>query len=124
MATQRHGRVQETIRREISIIVQNEIKDPRIGFLTVTSVEVTRDLRYAKIYFSVLGEEKAGLLALKGLKSARGFVRTLLGERIKLRILPEIEFKIDKSWERAKNIDDVLNKIKKERDDAEGHRGA
>lgn len=115
MATQRPGRVQEALRQEISRIIQSEIKDPRIGFLTVTQVELTPDLRYAKIYFSVLGDDKDRELALKGLNSAKGYIKGLISDRIKLRFMPEISFRIDKSWEHTRNIDDVLKKIKKEK---------
>ena len=70
MSTQRPERVQEALRQEISLIVQTEIKDPRIGFITITKVELTKDLRYARIYFSILGDAKSKHLALKGLNSA------------------------------------------------------
>lgn len=122
MTTQRHGRVQEALRQEISKIIQNEIKDSRIGFLTITSVELTKDLRYARVFFSVLGEDKDNLLALKGLNSAKGYIKALIADRIKLRLMPEIDFKIDKSWEHAKNIYDLLGKIEKEKIDGKGDR--
>ena len=115
MAIQRPERVQEAIRQEVSKITQNEMKDPRIGFLTITKVELTPDLRYAKIYFSVLGEEKDKYLALKGLNSAKGYIKGLLADRIKLRFTPEITFKIDESLEHTKKIYDLLDKLKKER---------
>jgi len=111
---QRPERVQEALRQEISRIVHNEIKDPRLGFITITGVELTKDLRYAKIYFSVLGEEKAKLLALKGLNSAKGYIKGRISDRIKLRFMPQIEFKIDETLEHTKKIYDLLNKLKKE----------
>ncbi len=123
MATQRPGRVQEALRQEISRIIQTEIKDPRIGFLTVTQVELTPDLRYAKVYFSVLGEDKDKSLALKGLNSAKGYIKGLIADRIKLRFMPEISFRIDNSLEHTRNISDILNKIKKEKKNEEGDRG-
>ena len=92
MSSQRPGRVQEAIRQEVSRIVQNEMKDPRIGFITITKVELTKDLRYARVYFSVLGEEKEKKLALKGLNSASGYIKGLLADRIKLRFMPEVVF--------------------------------
>lgn len=123
MSTQRPERVQEAIRQEIAKIVHDEIKDPRLGFITITGVELTRDLRFARVYFSVLGEEKQRQLALKGLKSAKGYIKGLLADRIKLRYMPELEFKIDDSIERTRVIYDILDKIKKEKPDAEGGSG-
>ncbi len=123
MSSQRPGRVQEAIRQEISTIVHKEMKDPRLGFITITKVELTKDLRYAKVYFSVLGEEKEKKLALKGLNSAKGYVKGLLADRIKMRFMPEIVFTIDESMEHTKHIYDIIDKIKKERADAESNRG-
>lgn len=120
MTTQRSERVQEALRQEISRVVHEELKDPRLGFLTITKVDVTKDLRYARIYFSVLGETKDKKLALKGLNSAKGYIKNLISERIKLRFMPQIEFKIDESLEHTKEIYDLLDKLKKERHDDEG----
>ncbi len=117
MSKPRPERVQEALRQEISKIVQNEIKDPRIGFITITKVDLTKDLRYAKVYFSVLGEMKDKGLALKGLNSAKGYIKNLVAERIKLRFVPEVIFKIDDSLEHTKEIYDLLNRIKKEKSD-------
>lgn len=123
MSSARPERVQEALRQEISRIVQNEMRDPRLGFLTITGVELTRDLRYARVYFSVLGEEKDKKLALKGLNSAKGYIKGLLCDRIKLKFMPDIEFKIDESFEHTKKIFDILDKIKKEKPDAGSDRG-
>lgn len=123
MSSQRPERVQEAIRQEVSKIIQDEMRDPRLGFLTITGVVLTRDLRYARIYFSVLGEDKDKRLALKGLKNAKGYIKGLLADRVKLKFMPDIEFKIDESFEHTRHVYDVLNKIKKEREDAEGNSG-
>jgi len=123
MGTQRPERVQEALRQELSKIVQNDIKDPRLGFLTITKVELTKDLRYAKVYFSVLGESKDKHLALKGLNSAKGYIKSLLSDRIKLRFMPEIAFRIDESLEHTKAIYDILDKLKKEKGNEKGDRG-
>jgi ribosome-binding factor A len=117
--SQRVERVQEAIRQEISVIAQNEIKDPRIGFLTITKVVLTKDLRHASVYFSVLGESKDKHLALKGLNSAKGYIRGLLSEKIKLRFMPELVFKIDESISRANEIFEILNKIREEKKEKE-----
>jgi len=123
MSSQRAGRVREAIRQEISLIAQNHIKDPRIGFLTITKVELTQDLRYARVYFSVLGDLKANQLAMKGLNSAKGYIKALLADKIKLRFMPDISFKIDESAQHAADIYDILDKIKREKDDGKGNRG-
>lgn len=115
MSKQRPERVQEALRQEISKIVQGELKDPRLGFITITKVELTKDLRYAKVYFSVFGEMKDKTLALKGLNSAKGFIKGLIADRIKLRFVPEVAFRIDESLEHTKGIYDILDKIKKEK---------
>ena len=120
MSTQRSGRVQEALRQEISRIVQGQMKDPRIGFITITKVDLTKDLRYARVYFSVLGEHKDKLLALKGLNSAKGYIKGILSDKIKLRFMPDIEFKIDESLEHTKHIFELLDKLKKERRDELG----
>lgn len=119
MTKSRPERVQEALRQEISKIIHNELKDPRIGFLTITKVELTKDLRYAKVYFSVLGETKDKNLALKGLNSAKGYIKNMVADRINLRFVPEIAFKIDESLEHTKDIYDLLDRIKKEKDDNE-----
>ncbi|MDP3804790.1 MAG: 30S ribosome-binding factor RbfA [Candidatus Omnitrophota bacterium] len=123
MGTQRPERVQEALRQEISRIVTNEIKDPRLGFITITKVELTKDIRFAKVYFSVLGEDKEKKLALKGLNSAKGYVKGLIADRIKLRYAPDIDFRIDGSIEHTKKIYDLLDRLKKEKRNAEGNRG-
>jgi len=117
MSSQRPERVQEALRQEISKIVQNELKDPRLGFLTITGVEITRDLRHAKVFFSTLGEMKDKRLALKGLNNAKGYIKGLISDRVKLRYMPQIEFKIDEALDRGQKIHDILEKIKKERKD-------
>ena len=109
----RPERVQEALRQEISKVALEEIKDPRIGFLTITKVELTKDLRYAKVYFSVLGGAKEKALALKGLNSAKGYIKGVVADRIKLRLVPEISFRIDESIEHTKEIYDLFERIKK-----------
>jgi len=120
MSSQRSGRVQEAIRQEVSSIIHSQIRDPRLGFLTITGVELTKDLRYARIYFSVLGGDKEKKLALRGLNSAKGYIKGLLGDRIKLRYMPDIEFKIDETLERTRHIYDLFEKIRKEKKDDTG----
>jgi ribosome-binding factor A len=113
MTRLRPERVQEALRQEISRVALEEIKDPRVGFLTITRVELTKDLRYAKVYFSVLGGAKEKALALKGLNSAKGYIKGVVADRIKLRLVPEISFRIDESIEHTEEIYNMFKKIKK-----------
>ena len=113
MTRLRPERVQEALRQEISRVVLKEIKDPRIGFLTITKVDLTKDLRYAKVYFSVLGGAKEKALALKGLNSAKGYIKGMVADRISLRLVPEISFRIDESIEHTEEIYNLFKMIKK-----------
>jgi ribosome-binding factor A len=124
MTTQRPERVQEAIREEVAKIVQQELKDPRLGFITITKVELTRDLRFARIYFSVLGDPKDKQRALHGLNNSKGYIKGHLADRVKLKFMPDIAFKIDNSFEYTKHIYDLLEKLKKERkEDGSGSEG-
>ena len=123
MTRLRPERVQEALRQEISRVVLGEIKDPRIGFLTITKVELTKDLRYAKVYFSVLGGAKEKALALKGLNSAKGYIKGMVADRIKLRLVPDISFRIDESIEHTEEIYDLFKRIKK-KDEGERNAGS
>jgi len=108
----RHERVEEAIKREVSLIIHDEIKDPRIGFVTITRVELSKDLRNAKIFYSVLGKEDDYEKTRLALDSALGFIRSLVAERINLRFAPELIFREDHSTEYSVRIEEVLNKIK------------
>lgn len=108
----RQDRVAEAIRQEASTIIHDKLKDPRLGFVTITSVEVTQDLRYAKIFFSVLGNDEARKNTKDALDSAMGFVRKLVAERLNLRFAPEIAFYDDRSTEYSVRIEEILNEIK------------
>jgi len=108
----RKDKVGDAIQKEVSDILQNELNDPRLGFVTITGVEVTADLRYAKVFYSVLGKEEDYKKSKKALDSALGFIRRLVAERIQLRFAPEIIFREDKSSEYSCRIQEVLDKIK------------
>jgi len=123
MTRQRPERVQEAIRQEISMIVQGQIKDPRIGFITITKVDLTKDLRYARIYFSVLGKGSDKNRALKGLNSAKGYIKGLIADKIKLRYMPEISFVIDNTLEHTQHIYEILNSIKKPQEEGGADNG-
>lgn len=108
----RQDKVKSQIEKEVSSIINNEIKDPRMGFVTITGVEISPDLRYAKIFFSVLGKAKEHARTKQALDSASGFIRKLVAQRIQLRFAPELVFKEDRSGEYSAKIEEILNEIK------------
>lgn len=107
----RANRVGEQMKKELGDIIGRKIKDPRIGFVTVTDVEVTGDLQQAKVYISVLGDEEQRENTLKGLAKAKGFIRTEIGNRIRLRKTPEIIFEWDESIDYGNRIDTLLHQL-------------
>ncbi|WP_126426462.1 30S ribosome-binding factor RbfA [Brevibacillus marinus] len=107
----RLNRVGEEIKKELSILLQREMKDPRIGFVTVTGVEVTSDLQQAKVYVSIFGSAEEQEASLEGLKKAKGYLRTEIGRRIKLRHTPDLVFKLDQSIDYGNKIDALLREI-------------
>ena len=110
----RMDKINEAMRREIGEIILKEIKDPRLEFVTVTHVVVSRDLQHAKVYYSVLGKKDQAQKAQEGLLSARGFVRKLIGQRVRLRYTPDIEFIFDASIEYSARIEAALEEIHNE----------
>jgi ribosome-binding factor A len=117
--TQRQEKVEELLKIEISDIIQRELKDPRAGFITITDVEISPDLRHARVFFSVLGDEAAQQASMKALKSAAGFIRRELGRRVRMRVTPEVEFRVDESIERGARIFEILQQIKKDEPEQE-----
>ena len=108
--------INDEIMKELSQIIRAELKDPRIGVMTsVIRVETTQDLKYCKVYVSVLGDEKDKENVMKGLQNAGGFIRRLIAQRINLRYTPELRFKLDESAEYAIHMDELFSKIDKER---------
>ena len=106
----RIGRISEEMKKEVSGIIQNELKDPRLPkILSITSADVTKDLRYAKIYVSVFGTEEEKKNALEALKSAAGYIRREAGRRMQLRYAPEPLFYLDDSIERGAYITKLIN---------------
>lgn len=98
----------------MSDLIQRELKDPRIGFVTVTRVEVSQDLKYARIYVSVLGTPEEQKKTMAALESGRGFIRREIGQRLDLRSVPEIQFRLDTSAEYSDRINRLLNELKVE----------
>ena len=114
-------KLQELIKQEVGKMLLYDIKDPRIGFVTVTDVEMTGDLREAKIYVSIMGNDEQIKNSMEGLHSALGFIRREIGKRIRLRFTPEISFAPDKSLDYSEHIQKILLQIEKERDSVENN---
>ncbi len=106
-------RVADLIRQEVADIIQYRLKDPRVGFVTVTDVTVSDDLKHCSIYISILDKEACDE-TMKALNSSSGFVRSELGKRVRLRYTPQLVFRLDEVVEQGAKIDRLLNKIKKE----------
>ena len=107
----RSNRVAEQMKKEIGDIIGRKIKDPRVGFVTVTDVDVTGDLQQATVYITSLGSERERAETLKALEKAAGFIRSEVGSRIRLRRTPEISFAFDASVEYGNKIDQLLRSL-------------
>jgi ribosome-binding factor A len=114
MGQLRAEKVQEFMKQELSTIILTELKDPRIGFVTVTKVDVTNDLRFAKAYLSIMGSDEQKALSWQALQRASGFLRSEIGKRIRLRFTPELSLHLDETLEYSARIQELLNKIKTE----------
>jgi ribosome-binding factor A len=111
----RADRVGEAIREEIATFLAESVKDPRIvGFVTVTGVEITSDLRHAKVFVSVMGSEAEKAATFEGLASTASHLRSRVGRSLRLRVAPEIQFREDESVARAARIESLLANIKTE----------
>lgn len=119
MTKHRANRLAESLKEEISQLIRMELKDPRIGFVTLTSVDVAEDLAHAKVYVSVLGTEDEGKASLDALNRAAGFVRSELGKRIRLRHVPTIVFKYDPSIQHGAHIAKLLRDVGASNDSSE-----
>lgn len=107
----RSNRVGEQMKKELSDIIGRKLKDPRIGFVTVTDVAVTGDLQQATVYISVLGDNKQREDTLKGLEKAKGFMRSEIGQRIRLRKTPELFFEFDESIDYGNRIETLISQL-------------
>jgi ribosome-binding factor A len=114
MASTRLQRIQQLLIEEVSDIIRREVKDPRIGFVTITGADVSPDLRHARVYVSILGSQEQQADTLKGLQSAARFIRREFGTRADLRVTPEIEFRIDSGIAHGARIFDLLEQVKRE----------
>jgi len=116
MEGKRSEKVADLIRKEVSQMLVKTVKDPRIGFVTITRVMVTEDCRLAKVYFSVTGTPEEKKQSMQGLDSAKGYIQRELGRRISLRYTPKIMFQFDPSIEYAIHIEEIFHQLQKERE--------
>ena len=112
MSTRRQIQVAEEIQQIISVLLQREIKDPRLGFVTVIKAEVTSDLKYSTVFVSVLGSAEEQKSSMEALTSSRGFLRRELAGRMGMRYVPELRFKLDRGVEYSDQINRLLNELR------------
>jgi ribosome-binding factor A len=110
----RANRVGDLILREIADLLMTKVKDPRVKMTTVTGIAVSKDLRYAKVFYSLIGTEQEMLEAQRGLESATGFIKREIGLRMDLKYVPDIVFKHDPSLAEGDHMEKLLQKLKKE----------
>jgi ribosome-binding factor A len=110
--TRRTQRLALQIQQEIGMMLYRGVKDPRIGMVTITGVDLSPDLHHAKVYFSTLGNEKQKQESMEALNHAAGWIRRELGQRIRMKYSPELVFRIDSSQEYGEHIDQLLDEIK------------
>ncbi len=110
----RQEKLGELIAAELSELLRTRVKDPRVGFASITHVEVSGDLRHAKVFVSVMGSSEEREATMQGLKNATGFLRHELATRLVLRYMPEIAFKLDKSIEEGARILELIHQVEQE----------
>jgi ribosome-binding factor A len=103
-------RVQDLLKEEVSLIIQREIRDPGMGFITVIDVKMSDDLKNAKILISIYGDETEKKNTIEALKRSKGYIKFLLGQRVKLRSMPDLMFVIDDTYEKAARIEAILKR--------------
>lgn len=118
----RSARMRELIQAEVATIIREELKDPRIGFVTVMHVELADNLRHADIYISPMGTETQKKATFKAIRTAAPFIRRLLGQRIKIKFIPDITVKWDHSGEHADTVNRLLRELEAERAEPGGDR--
>ncbi|ELH8560540.1 30S ribosome-binding factor RbfA [Staphylococcus pseudintermedius] len=107
----RAERVGEQMKKELMDIINNKLKDPRVGFLTIIDVQPTNDLSLAKVYLTVLGSDKERENTFKGLEKAKGFIKSEIGQRMRLRIVPDLQFEYDESIEYGNRIERLIQDL-------------
>lgn len=110
----RPARVGDSIRHELTELIMRQVKDPGIGFITITYVKVTPDLQMARVYYTTIGDDKARAQTRRALDRATPFLRRQVGQRLQLRRVPELEFRFDESVERGDRIERIIQDLHKE----------
>ena len=108
---ERPHRVAEAIKEELMDLLRNQVKDPGVGFVSIVRVEVSNDLRHARVHYSVLGDEAKKRETAAGMDRAAGFLRSQLAGRLRLRFAPELEFRLDESIEHGVRIAEILGRL-------------
>jgi ribosome-binding factor A len=111
MAVRRTARLNEQLKRELSELIRAEVRDPRVGLVTITGVHTTKDLGVARVHVRTLGSEGDRASTLEGLAAAAPFLRTALGKILRIRRVPELRFQEDRSMEHARRIEEVLSEV-------------
>ncbi|MDX8420093.1 30S ribosome-binding factor RbfA [Stecheria sp. CLA-KB-P133] len=120
MSSVKQKRLEGIIRKDISDIIQFSLKDPNVGFVTITDVKVSNDHSYATVYVSFLGKQERAQAGLKALNRARGYIRSELAQQLDIRRTPELTFVIDEAMENGKHIDEIIARIHEQ--DAKNHK--
>jgi ribosome-binding factor A len=123
MASKRIARLNEQVRRELTYLLQRDVRDPRIGVVTVTGVEISPDLYHAKVFYSVMGSDEDRDSAAEGLRAAAGFLRTEIAKRMHTRRAPELHFTHDNTLQHAMHIERLLQEARATRADDDGSAG-
>lgn len=108
----KNDKMNHIVQKAVSEIIQFDLKNPKVGFITITDVQVTNDNSYAKIFVSFLGKEERATAGLKALNQSKGFIRSELAKRLTIRKTPELIFEIDRSLERGNKIEKILSELK------------
>ena len=106
----RRLRVQDLLREEISLIIQRDLQDPGLGFVTIVEVKVSEDLKSAKVYASIYGSEEEQKNTLEALRRSKGYIKFLLGKRVTLRYIPDLTFLLDDTMERVQRMEEIFRK--------------
>lgn len=119
MAQQRQHKVGHLLREEISTVIQRELRDPRIGLVSITEVSVSPDLRQAKIFVSIYGDRESKKANIEALNSAAGHIRAILSRRLEIHHVPDLEFALDDSLERGARVFELLERVRREQPEEE-----
>lgn len=123
--SRRTNRVEEACREVLAEVLQREVKDPRVGFVTIKGVRLSPDLRHSKVYLSIMGEPDEVARSMAGLESARGYMRSALGKHLRIKNLPEIEFVLDNETEESLHLAEIIKQVEEELEESrDGEDGA